>query len=228
MTKTACIAHRGASGHAPENTLLAFAKALELGADGIELDVRITLDGSLVVYHDESLERLTGHHRLVTQMTYNELLGHRLRQEQHIPTLDETLSFLNDRCLLNVEIKASSAALAVVDLLTLQINKGLWRASNLLVSSFDTNVLAQIAKLSPGISLGVITSDDFEGAISFATKIKASSVHPHYSLINDALVAKAHANRLKVFAWTVNDPLEIARLKNLSVDAVITDYPDRL
>jgi glycerophosphoryl diester phosphodiesterase len=230
------IAHRGASGTAPELTRSAFLRALELGADMIELDVRLTKDGYLVVIHDDELERTTTGTGLVREHTLAELkrldagawFDQRFRGET-ILTLEEGIDIVGRRALLNIEIKSvpgmwSHAALKTVAVLT---HAGILGTT--VISSFDMRVLEKVRELAPAARVGVLWLDpDFEEAWRWAKELAAWSFHPWSELVQDEAVDESHRRGLRVLTWTVNEPEEINRMASMGVDGIISDYPERL
>ena len=222
------IAHRGAKGYLPENTMAAFSKALDLGADGIELDVRVSNDGQLLVFHDESTLRLCNKNAEFADIDFIEIRKLRVAGEHQIPTLSEVLDFIDNRCLVNIELKTSDSLSAVSDLLDFYIGDKNWNPENLLVSSFDWIVLKQLRDRFPDIKIGVLTETDLDLAIGFADSIAAETIHPHFHLLTSENVKQMQQMGFGVFAWTVNEPEDISRIASFGVDGLITDYPSKL
>ncbi len=212
------IGHRGAKGHAAENTLASFRKAIELGVDMIELDIQQSIDGVPMVIHDQSVDRTTQSVGLVTDFTAKEL------QQLGIPSLKEVFVFIHNRCEINIEIKALSATKSVLEL----IDQHLFDKNKLLISSFDWNALQEARFHDDGIRIGVLTQTDLELALAFAKFIKAYSIHPHYHLLNADNVRKMRERQFKIFPWTINEPEDITFVQSLNVDGIITDFPERL
>ncbi len=223
MKRPLSIAHRGASGHEPENTMAAFEKALAMGCSGIELDVKLSADGVPVVLHDESLARLTSLQANVADLKISELRSLKVAGKHRIPLLEEVLEIVSGRCLLNVEIKAAAASPIVGKMIAKQL-----KVDQVIVSSFDWNVLKAISEEYPTIPVGVLTMTDLPLAIDFAKFIRAKAVHPHYHLLSKQNVKSMQSDGFLVNCWTVNDPGDIGELKNFGVDGIITDYPERV
>jgi glycerophosphoryl diester phosphodiesterase len=137
MNKILKIGHRGAKGYEPENTLVSFEKAIEMGADGIELDVHLSLDGHLIVIHDETIDRTTNGKGVVNQMTLQELKSFTINRKYTIPTLEEVLDLVNQRCFVNIELKNQDTAEKVVQLIKHYISVKNWTHAHFIVSSFD-------------------------------------------------------------------------------------------
>ena len=222
------IAHRGAKGYAPENTISAFRKAFELNADGIEFDVHLTADNRVVIIHDHTLDRTTSGIGEVRIMTLAELKKLEPDHNLQIPELSETLDFLAGKCLVNIEIKVEAAALPVIDIIEKRIAGKQSGYEDFLVSSFDWTALKEIRTRNPRIPLCVLTATDLDLAISFAAFVKAETIHPYFQLLTKEYVDSMQRSGLRVFTWTVNEPDDIARMKSYGVDGIISDYPDRL
>lgn len=238
MTKPAIFAHRGARRVAPENTLPAFARALEMGVDGIEFDVHVSADGQLVVIHDFVVDKTTDGHGIVARMTSAEL--RRLDAGSHfdasfagvqIPLLEEVLDLVCDRCRLNIEIKsmdpyandASDGVAAVVR------DRNLY--DQVLVSSFNPITLIKMRHLDPKIALGMLYDGEmplFLRNVWAGAPIFPQAQHPHHALIDLTYMAWARALPSAVNTWTVNEVGEARRLADLGVDVVMTDVPDQI
>ncbi|MDI9256492.1 glycerophosphodiester phosphodiesterase [Flavobacterium sedimenticola] len=212
------IGHRGAKGHAPENSLVSFQKAIELGVDMIELDVRLSLDKVPIVIHDETIDRTTSKTGLVTDYSAKEL------RQVDIPTLLDVFTLVNNRCEINVELKTFSATQPVLDLIT----QSTFDKSKILISSFDWNALQEIRFHDETLKIGVLTETDLDLALAYAKFIKAYSIHPYFHLLTAENAAKIKEKGFKIFPWTVNEPEDITFVISLGVDGIITDFPERL
>jgi glycerophosphoryl diester phosphodiesterase len=177
------IGHRGAKGYEPENTLISFEKAIDLNVDGIELDVHLSLDGEIMVIHDETIDRTTNGKGFVKNFTALEL------KEFGIPTLIEVLDLVNRNCFINIELKGNGTDQPVIELMEHYILNKNWHYSGFLVSSFDWKMLEEVHLLNPKIRIGVLTEEFVGGALAFAKKIKAFSIHPDYALLSKENVA---------------------------------------
>jgi glycerophosphoryl diester phosphodiesterase len=228
MNKILKIGHRGAKGYEPENTLISFEKAIDMGADGIELDVHLSIDGHLIVIHDETIDRTTNGKGVVNQMTLQELKPFTINDEHEIPTLEEVLDLVDQRCFVNIELKNQDTAEKVVQLIEHYISDKKWNHSQFIVSSFDWNALQQVRFLNENIRIGVLTETDLDLAISFARFLKAEALHPDFQLLTNEYVAKIQEKGILVFPWTVNEKDAIQRMKSCSVDGIITDFLDRV
>jgi glycerophosphoryl diester phosphodiesterase len=228
MNKILKIGHRGAKGYEPENTLISFEKAIEMGADGIELDVHLSQDGHLIVIHDETIDRTTNGKGIVNQLTLQELKSFKINEKYTIPTLEEVLDLVNQRCFVNIELKNQDTAEKVVQLIEHYISNKNWNQTHFLVSSFDWNALQQVRFLNENIRIGVLTETDLDLAISFSRFLKAEALHPDFQLLTDDYVSKIKEKGIQVFPWTVNEIEDVERMKSFKVDGIITDFLERI
>jgi glycerophosphoryl diester phosphodiesterase len=228
MNKILKIGHRGANGYEPENTMVSFQKAIEMGADGIELDVHLSADGHLIVIHDETIDRTTNGKGAVNQLTMQELKLFRINEKYEIPTLDQVFDLVDKRCFINIELKNQDTAEQMVQLIEHYISDKNWNYNRFLVSSFDWNALQQIRFSNEDIRIGVLTETDMDLAISFARFIKAETLHPDFQLLTNEYTAKIQEKGIRVFPWTVNDKEDIQKMKSFKVDGIITDFLDRI
>jgi glycerophosphoryl diester phosphodiesterase len=216
------IGHRGAKGYVAENTLVSFAKAIELNVDAIELDVHLSSDGEVMVIHDKTINRTTEATGFVKDSSASEL------KKIGIPTLNDVLLYVNRRCTINIEIKEATAAQKVIQIVEKQVNEQNWNYNQFEVSSFIWESLEIISKLNSNIALGVLTEDSIEKALAFAIQIKAKSINPYFKILNTKNVNLLHSNGFKIYAWTVNTPEDLIIVKSLNVDGIISDFPDRI
>ena len=222
------IGHRGAKGHALENTLISFQKALDLGVDGIELDVHLSADNQIIVIHDETINRTTNGDGFVNQLSLQELKALRISDIHQIPTLAEVLDLVNQKIVINIELKGKQTAKPVVALIEKYIATKNWNYNSFLISSFDWNLLQEMQQLNPKIALGVLTATDVDLAIGFAQFIKAKSIHPYFHLLHKENTMLMQQKGFQVFPWTVNEPEDIQKIKSYTVNGIITDFPDRI
>lgn len=229
------IGHRGAAGTHPENTLVAFQRALELGADGVEFDVHRTSDGHLVVIHDAFLHRTTNGNGMVMATTLAELksldAGSWKGPEfagQRIPTLRELIRATPNDCLLFLEMKAGSIHYPGIEEEILKVIVEEGARDRTQISSFDHHGLRKIHQLDPGMSLGMLYWENLLDAPALAKAIGAQALHPAWEWVTPELVQAAHAAGLKVNTWTCNLPMAIQMVKACGVDGIMSDFPDRL
>ncbi|MCU4674840.1 glycerophosphodiester phosphodiesterase family protein [Catenovulum sp. 2E275] len=220
------IAHRGASGIAPENTLAAFRLALESGVDGIELDIQM-VDGTAVVLHDRWLQKTTNGLGLTQQINLNYLQSLDAGGGQRVPTLKEVFTLINGACLINIELKAPDCELAVladIDYALKQLN---FKQDQFIISSFNHFSLRKINQLVPWLKLGALTANLPLEYAAFASQLNAFSVNACIDFIDQAFVDDAHQRGLEVWVYTVNQIEDIQAMLDLGVDAIFTDYPSR-
>ncbi|TDO78220.1 glycerophosphoryl diester phosphodiesterase [Flavobacterium chryseum] len=222
------IAHRGAKGYESENTLKAFQKALDLNADGIELDVHLSSDGHIIVIHDETIDRTTNGKGFVNTFSLSELKSFLIDGKHHISTLNEVFDLVDKKCLINIELKGLGTASKVVALIEEYITEKNWNYKDFIVSSFDWNLLQETSNLNSKIQIGVLTETDLESALAFAELIKARAIHPDYQLLNCENVKQMQQQGFLVLPWTVDDEEDIKKIKSYNVDGIISDFPDKI
>lgn len=213
-------------GHAPENTLASFARALELGAPWVELDVYL-VDGMLVVFHDDTLERTTNGRGRLDACSFEQLRRLDAGGGQRVPTLEEVFDLCQGRAGINVELKGPGTAEAVAAFLHTQYRLG-WEPGQVLVSSFDHRALARFRQLEPETPLGALYYGAPVDNAAQAEALGASTLHPSLDFVDAELVQDAHRRGLKVLVYTVNSEEDIARMRALGVDGVFTNYPERI
>lgn len=232
------FAHRGASRDAPENTLAAFRLALEMGADGVELDVQASKDGEAVVIHDFTVDRTTDGHGAVRDKTLAELkeldAGSWFDERfagQRIPTLQEVILEVGQQLVLDIEIKAkalSSAPLVAEVVRLIEDHNLVHRA---IVSSFNPFVLRRVKRLNPHIPTGLLYHFDLPGHLLRTLLVflaNPDALHPEKHLVTQEYMAWAKERGYRVNVWTVDEPAEMERLIALGVDGVITNRPEVL
>jgi glycerophosphoryl diester phosphodiesterase len=213
-------------GHAPENTLASFSKAMELGAHCVELDVYFVED-QLVVFHDDHLDRTTNGQGLLMDKSLAFLRSLDAGQGEKIPTLREVCDLLDARVGINIELKGPGTAGPVVHFTHSLLSAG-WKPAQILVSSFDHDQLQQCRELDGEMKLGVLFNGPISNHLEFAKKIKATALHPSLQNTDAALVGAAHRGGFKVLVFTVNSDADIARMAKLGVDGIFTNYPDKV
>lgn len=229
------IGHRGAAGTHPENTMVSFQRALELGCDGAEFDVHRTRDGHLVVIHDAVLGRTTNGQGLIRDQTLAELQqldagswkGAQFAGEK-IPTLRQLIRETPKRFLLFLEMKAGSIHYPGIETELLKLIREEGAKERLQISSFDHKGLLQLRELDPEIQLGMLYQENLLDPVGMARTIGANALHPNWEWVTPGLVQAAHTAGLQVNTWTVNLPQAIDLVKYCKVDGVMSDFPDRL
>jgi len=228
MHKIPIIAHRGASGYKPENTLSAFHNALDMQADAIELDVQICKTGEVLVFHDKRTKRITGVRGKIKKQTLAGLRKLDAGNGEHIPTLKETLDYLDDKIDMNVELKSKHSALATALVIRNSIRTGHWKPENFFVSSFFHRELRRFHEICPEVSIGLLYERRPRKLKKRIRLFDPISVHLNVQHIKEKWIRLAHDHGLKVYVWTVDDP-EIAKLLIADgVDGFFSNYPDRL
>ncbi len=222
-----CFGHRGARGHEPENTVRSVRKALELGADGIEVDVYFA-DGQLVVIHDDTLERTTNGRGRVMKKSFAYLRSLDAGCGEYIPTLAEIFDTVDRRAVINVELKGPHTAAPVTALIVEYVKRHDWSFDDFLVSSFNHARIREAKLCCPQHRIGPLITKVPRGVAKFAETLGAWSLHADKRCVTSELVADAHGRGLKVFVYTINLPGEIARMKKMGVDGVFSDFPDRV
>ncbi|MCB9138251.1 MAG: glycerophosphodiester phosphodiesterase [Caldilineaceae bacterium] len=235
---TAVYAHRGARRVAPENTLPAFAAALKMGVAGIELDVHLSRDGRLVVIHDETVDATTTGTGRVRDFTAAELAGLDAGSRFDpafagigVPTLDDTLDLIGDRCVVNIELKTADpmGGPATEPLARLIRARGL--LDQVIVSSFNFISLMRVRTLDPAIRLGLLhyapIPDDLRPRL-MNELVRPDALHPLYTLVDETYMAWARAYGCRVNVWTVNECADALHLRTLGVDVVMSDAPDEM
>lgn len=227
------VAHRGASAYAPENTLAAFLLAVEQGADGVELDVKLSADGRLVVIHDQTVTRTTGAAGRVIEMTSTDL--RRLDAGSHfnsrfagerIPFLEEVFEAVGGRLLIDIEItNYASPRDDLADRVAALVRAGGWEDS-VFFSSFMPHNLARLRSLLPSVPGGLLALPGAAGWLSrgwLGTSFSNGLILPHYSGVSAKYVARRQRAGQRVLTWTVNDAGAARRLLAAGVNGIITD-----
>lgn len=214
------IAHRGASAYEPENTLRSFERAIELKADMIELDVRQSIDGHLVVMHDDTVDRTTDSTGLVSLKTLSELKELNAGKGEQVPTLEEVIELGRGRAKFVVELKENGVEDKVVEL----INKKKL-LDEVFIISFKPNRLKMIKELEPNIKTGLIVFASLD-PVRLAKNCGADVVAPFRWFITKGLVERARLNGLYTFTWTVDDTLKAHGLREKGVSGIVTNKPD--
>ena len=225
------IAHRGASGTFPENTLSAFRGAIDAHADMCELDVQLTRDGAVVVIHDDTVERTTDGAGEVAEFTLAELqgldAGAHFRdgaiKGERVPTLNEVFAVTHGRCGLNIELKAGGLEHQVA-----QIMQERDAFADSIVSSFDWEYLKKIQQLHFNIRIALLADEKPVDLMINAVAMRAHAINPRWDMVNVELCEAAHTHGLKVFTWTVDSDSRMRALIECGVDGIMTNFPERL
>jgi glycerophosphoryl diester phosphodiesterase len=213
------IAHRGASAYEPENTIRSFKRAIEMKADMIEFDVRLSRDGHLVIMHDERVDRTTNGDGLVREKKLSELRELDAGEGEKIPTLEEVIDLAKGKTGFVIELKESGTEEGVIKLVK---GSGLTEA---FIVSFHQNLIKRVKDLEPGIKTGLILYSSPD-PIRLAKECLADAVAPFHDFVTKGLVEKAHNSGLIIITWTVDSREEAKKLRDRGVDGIVTNRPD--
>ena len=235
------IAHRGARRRAPQNTIPAFKKAIELKADGFENDVHLTKDGVIVICHNYDIDETSNGTGYIRDYTYADLLqydfGASFSPEfagTKIPRLEEFLALCSkDTKVINIEIKPPQDPDSTIAAQTIAMVKKFGLFDNLIISSFDPKVLVDCKRIDPATKTGLLyepgeekceeVCDDF---VAYAKNLNVDAVHPFIGFVSEDYIEEAHEAGLMVNPWTVNEDFQIEALVRWGCDGLITDIPD--
>jgi glycerophosphoryl diester phosphodiesterase len=223
------IAHRGASGQRPENTLPAYELAVAQRADMIEIDLHRTRDGAIVITHDEELAGIGGRGE-IGDVTLAEVRALDAGQGERVPTLDEVLDGFGPRIPFNLELKRGTQAdYPGLEQATLEAVNQRALLPRMLFSSFFDPVLARLRTLSPEARIALLISRKFpQRAVERAKALGAEALNPEDSLVTADLIREAHDAGLAVYVFTVDEPAGLRRMLDLGVDGIFTNFPERL
>jgi len=216
------IGHRGARAYEPENTLRSFRKAIELGVDAVELDVRRTKDGKVVVIHDAKVDKTTNGKGSVSELTLNEIKQLVTEKGEKVPTLEEALDFLDRKVKILMELKETGFEKEVLRQIR---ERGL--ENNVVIVSFLEDALSKVREMDEEVETGLIYVRH-KNPIKAALDLKASYLLPLYRFTHTANVKRAHENGLKVIVWTINKPEDVPQYIKKGVDGIASDRPDIL
>lgn len=230
----AIIAHRGASGYAPENTLAAFQKALELGADMIECDIHATQDGELVVIHDETIDRTTNDTGYVKDYTLSELKQFEIFyrndafRNERIPTLREVIALTKGQAKLVIEVKTCPVFYPGIEKKLVNMIEREQLVAESLVIAFYHPTLREINRLNPAIQTGILYVGGLVEPWAAADAVGATALHPQYEYAQPDMIAEARRRGYRVHPWTIDRPEDLRQWLDYGVDGITTDFPDRL
>lgn len=232
MTKN--YGHRGFSGKYPENTMLAFRKALEAGVDGIELDVQLSKDGEVVICHDETVDRTTngkGEIRSLTLAELKELDASSIFAGQYgkneIPTLREYFELVKDLPIeTNVELKTGVHEYEGIEEKVWELIQEFHLEDRICISSFNHFSVLRMKKIAPGLKYGFLFDTWLIDAGAYCAKHEMDSFHPNYHNLTHEVVAEVKSHGLEIKTYTVNTAEAVRDLASKGVDVVIGNYPD--
>jgi glycerophosphoryl diester phosphodiesterase len=233
------IAHRGASAYAPENTISAFQKAIDMGLNAVEFDVQFTLDGKAVVTHDYNLERTSNGSGYIKDFKLSQLreldFGKWFDEKyinEKIPTLEEVLSKVKNNYFINIELKRDNNHKLFFSKTIIETIEKFDIREKVLISSFDHNLLKDLYKTDNNLKIALLFPKEiernFENLKEYIDRleIKVSAINPHKDSLNEVSVKNIKKLGLKINSYTINEIDDYTRLKNLGVDAVFTNFPD--
>lgn len=228
------IAHRGFRSKYPENTMIAFKKAFEAGADGIEFDVHLTKDGKVVIIHDERIDRTTDGVGRVQDYTYEELIkfnaadGFDLEKEE-IPLLEEYLEYVKDMDILtNIELKTGVYSYEGIEEKVDELLKKYNLEDKVVISSFNHFSILRMQEVNPNLKYGLLTDSWMHEPWDYVKKLNSGFYHPSGYGMTQELVEELHANGVGVNVWFGSEKWDFEKVINMGVDAIITDYPDEI
>ena len=219
MNNFLVIGHRGATGYEPENTLRSFEKALQLGCSWIELDVHV-VDDQIVVIHDDDLSRTTNGFGLVSTSSFKYLRSLDAGKGEQVPTLQEVMELIGQRCRVNVELKGKGTARVLSTLL----RKRSSNRDQFLISSFDHSELAQMDRQ---FRRGAIWDQRINSLVRKTIELSADTLVVERSLISASLVKEAQGANLQVFGYTINESSDVREMLRLGLNGIFTDFPDQ-
>ena len=227
-------AHRGASGYMPENTLCAFEKAIEMGADGIELDIQLTKDGEIVVIHDETIDRTADGKGWVKDYTLEELRQfnynktHPEVEHADIPTMREVFELIKPTNLvINIELKTGIVFYDRLEERIVELTKEMGMEDRVIYSSFNHYTVVKIHNLKPDARVGFLYADGPIDMPEYGVKHGVEALHPAlYNIQYPGFVQECKVKGLKLHVWTVNEEQYMHMCCQAGVDAIITNYPD--
>lgn len=231
------FAHRGFSGKYPENTMLAFQKAFEIGVDGIEIDIQLTKDQELIVIHDTTVNRTTDGKGYVKDKTLNELqqlnAAHKfpeISNKEIIPTLKEYFEWVKEKPLLtNIELKTNVFEYPGIEEKVIKLIQEYQLQHTIIFSSFNHYTIKKLKELDSTIKCGLLSSDWLVDFGEYAKKVGVECVHPaHYTLQNPIVLNELLEKQLEINTWTVNKEEQMRSLIQAGVTSIITNYPDKL
>ena len=220
MARPTIIAHRGASGHAYQNSLSAFALARQLRADAVELDIHATLDGVLLVHHDPIVPGAG----TIGELPHDAFLAYRLPNGEPIPTLGQVLETLGPFGVW-IEVKSLPPR---YDARLLRVMRAGPSPERYAVHGFDHRIIARLGQEAPLLRRGALQASYPLDLLTPLTSTGASVLWQDTGLIDQPMVAALHAAGKEIIAWTANEPAEIARLVTLGVDGICGNFPERI
>jgi glycerophosphoryl diester phosphodiesterase len=228
MNEPLVIGHRGAMGHETENSLASIQKALDLGVDMIEIDVFKIKSGEIMVFHDETVDRLTNGPGRIEEYNIFDLKKLILDGGHKIPMLQDVLKLIDNQVALNIELKGADTADRVNHIMNYYIEKRNWSPEKFIISSFRWDELEHMRQLNPNVRIAVLTEENPLEAIPMAKKLNAEAINPYFKNLDEQVVSNIKEAGFKIYTWTVNEEQDIKAMKKMGVDGIITNYPERV
>ncbi len=230
------FAHRGFSGKYPENTMLAFEKAVEIGVDGIELDVHLTKDNELVIIHDEDIRRTCDGEGLVKDMTLSELKKFDASATFRgvygfcgIPTLREYFELVKDTNIItNIELKTGVYEYRTIEQRVIDMIREFGLEEKIILSSFNHFTIMRCKDIAPEIKRGFLSGDWLVDFGKYTSEKDVHCCHPWHITLSEENVEEMHNAGCEINTWTVNEYEDIVRLADMGVDSLIGNFPDRM
>lgn len=222
------IAHRGASGYEPENTLAALGNALSSDPDMLEVDVRISKDNHVIAIHDPKVDRTTNGKGKVRSFTLKQLKQLDAGNGQRIPTLEDVLNFVDGRAKINIDIKEDEVIDPVLTIIEKYVREKKYSYNDFLISAFYPWMLKKVQQKNEHIPLALNFAFFPRFFLFLSRTFDLQYIKPHRHVISKKIVSLARKKGWKVLVWTINTPKDIKKMKELGVDGILTDFPDRL
>ena len=229
-------AHRGFSGKYPENTMLAFEKALEAGCEGIELDVHFSKDKEIVIIHDEKIDRTSDQKGYVKDYTYRELcradFSYKYTEQfgyQKIPTLREYFELVKEKDIItNIELKTGVFEYPGIEEAVYDMICEYGLKEKVMISSFNHYSIMRMKKLDPDIKCGFLSDTWILNAGTYLNKYNVEAYHPRFSMLAEEIVKDLKDHGCEINTWTVNQEKDIEEMIRKQVDGIISNYPDKV
>ena len=229
------FAHRGFSGNYPENTMLAYEKAVEAGCDGIEMDIHLSRDGQVVIMHDADLSRTTNGSGRIQDYTVAQLkeldAGADFAGKYgtvRIPTLEEYLDYIRSTDVItNIEIKSEPGNFYDIEQKAVGLVRRYRLEERIIFSSFNHYSMVLCKKLAPEIACGLLYGAAIAHPSSYAKNFGVEYMHPAFTELSPELIEDMKAGGIGINAWTINEEADIRRFWELGIDGIITNFPDR-
>lgn len=230
------FAHRGSSGTHPENTLAAFQEAARLPIHGVELDVHLTKDGEMVVIHDETIDRTSNGSGLVKDMTLQELKSYdygnwfsKSFKDESIPTLEEVFQvFLQTNHIINIELKSDVYAYKGLEEEVVALIHQYSFEERVIISSFNHEAIRKIKKLQPELETAALVMETFVEPLEYIRDMPTDGLHLYLGSVHRDFLEKLIVQNIPVRVFTVNKVNDVEALKHIGVQAVFTDYPEKI